>query len=95
MSNESKTVVVRKGMGLCSIFFLILFLLKVGVVETAVIGYSWWWITAPLWGPTALTLAILALIVLVGIVIVLIVGIVRLISLLNKKIRRRMRNAKK
>lgn len=40
MSSESKTVVVRKGMGLCGIFFIILFLLKVGVVETTVIGWS-------------------------------------------------------
>jgi hypothetical protein len=45
-------------MGLLFILFLALKLLNVTVVAT----WSWWWITAPLWGPTALVLGILAII---------------------------------
>ena len=34
------------------VFFLVLFALK--VTETGVVAnWSWWWITAPLWGPIA------------------------------------------
>lgn len=35
------------------VFFLVLFVLKVGVGDTIVQGWSWWWITATLWGPLA------------------------------------------
>ena len=42
-------------MGLLFILFLALKLLNVTVVAT----WSWWWITAPLWGPTVLVLVIL------------------------------------
>lgn len=34
---------------ICGFMFLILFALKLGVGGTAVMGWSWWWITAPLW----------------------------------------------
>ncbi len=40
-----------------SLFFLLLFVMKVlgiGVVAT----WSWWWITAPLWGPLVLVLLV-------------------------------------
>jgi len=47
------------GIGLCGFFFIVLFLLKVGVANTVVQTWSWWWITAPLWGPVALVLGII------------------------------------
>lgn len=37
------------GIGLCSATFLTFLVLKL----THVIDWSWWWITAPLWGPFA------------------------------------------
>jgi hypothetical protein len=45
-------------MGLLFILFLALKLLNVTVVAT----WSWWWVTAPLWAPTALVIGILLLV---------------------------------
>jgi hypothetical protein len=56
-------------MGLLFILFLALKLLNVTVVAT----WSWWWITAPLWGPTALVLGILAIIG-VGVAVIAVVA---------------------
>jgi len=41
-----------------SVGFLGFFVL-LGLKLSGVIGWSWWWVTAPLWGGFALTLAIL------------------------------------
>ena len=42
----------------------LLFVLFVGLKLTGVIGWSWWWVTAPIWGPAVavLVFAIIALI---------------------------------
>lgn len=48
-------------MGLLFIAFLVLKL-------THVIDWSWWWITAPLWGGLALFLAIVVIVFVVGII---------------------------
>jgi len=56
-------------MGLLFILFLALKLLNVTVVAT----WSWWWITAPIWGPTALVLGILAIIG-VGVAVIAVVA---------------------
>ena len=53
------------GIGLFGIFFIVLFLLKVGVANTVVQTWSWWWITAPLWVPLALFIGIVLVIVLI------------------------------
>ena len=50
--NQTKVVYGRGGIGFCGLLFIVLLLLKVGVVETGVI-------TSPLWGPLALILGIL------------------------------------
>lgn len=42
-------------MGLVFIVFLVLKLAEIGQVAT----WSWWWVTAPLWGPLLLGIAIL------------------------------------
>ena len=55
MGNEKVT---KGGISFCGLFFLILFVLKVAKIG-AVANWSWWWITAPLWGGFALGLAIL------------------------------------
>ncbi len=57
MSNESKKVSLNfTNLGFCGFFFIVLFVLKVGVGETIVTGWSWWIITLPLWIWTALIL---------------------------------------
>lgn len=54
MSN-SKTVVVQKGgIGFMGALFLIFLVLKL----THVIDWSWWWVTAPLWGPLVVCVSI-------------------------------------
>lgn len=48
----SKEVRVVNGLGLGSIVFCIFLVLKlVGTID-----WSWWWVTAPLWGPVAILL---------------------------------------
>lgn len=46
------------GVGLFGLMFLLFLGLKLG----GVINWSWWWVTAPLWGPAALVLAILVVV---------------------------------
>lgn len=42
------------GIGLGGVLFVVFLVLKL----TGVIHWSWWWVTAPLWGGFALLLAI-------------------------------------
>ena len=44
------------------ILFLVFLVLKL----TEVITWSWWWVTAPLWGGIALAVIILILVALIG-----------------------------
>ena len=62
MSNEKST---NNGIGLLTVLFLIFLTLKL----TGHIDWSWWWVTAPLWGGAAFVLALFALIVLGGLVV--------------------------
>ena len=39
-------------------FFGLLGVLFIGLKLTGYIDWSWWWVTAPLWGPVAFALAI-------------------------------------
>lgn len=71
----------RRGIGFLSAFFLVLFVLKV----TGFLGWSWWWVTAPLWAPFALWFGLLALAALV-------IGLAKLVTWparRRKKARRR------
>lgn len=45
------------GGGLWTLLFIIMFVMKVLGIG-AVATWSWWWVTAPLWGPIALSLLI-------------------------------------
>lgn len=47
-------------MGTLFIVFLILKLNPGGHFTTGVTDWSWWWVTAPLWGPLALVVVIFA-----------------------------------
>lgn len=60
---EKKTVEYRGGGVTLGLFFLILFVLKVnpgGHLDSVVENWSWWWITAPIWGPVLLVAGIFA-----------------------------------
>lgn len=61
MPDDPKIKINGRNIGFCSTFFIVLFLLKVGVVKTVVMGWSWWIITSPLWVGIAFVLAILIL----------------------------------
>lgn len=68
MSYKSEGAVkVIGGMGLCDGLFLLFLGLKLGKV----IDWSWWWVTAPLWGQLAIAL--------VGTVIFIVVFIVMIV----------------
>jgi len=43
------------GVSFCGLLFLVFLTLKL----TEHINWSWWWVTAPLWGPIALIVALL------------------------------------
>lgn len=42
------------GIGICGVLFIAFLVLKL----TGHIGWSWWWVTAPLWIPSAIVLCI-------------------------------------
>jgi len=69
-SNEITVKISWGGLGM-----FLLFLLFLGLKLGGVIAWSWWWVTAPLWGPLALTIAILIIAFLIGII----TGIIRVI----------------
>lgn len=48
------------GFGLMDILFIIFLILKL----THVIDWSWWWVTAPLWGPIVILIIIFLVITL-------------------------------
>jgi hypothetical protein len=50
------TLGVTQGIGVPA--FLILLALKLGLGETAVEAWSWWTVTAPVWGGVALSAAL-------------------------------------
>lgn len=50
------------GIGFCGLLFIVFLILKL----TKVITWSWWWVTAPLWGPVAIFLAVLVILAAVG-----------------------------
>lgn len=50
------------GVGLGGLLFVVFLVLKL----TGVIAWSWWWVTAPLWGPLLLVLAIFVIVFLIA-----------------------------
>lgn len=66
-----KKVVFRSGLSFGTVFFIVLFILKVCNVGT-VANWSWLWITAPLWGGIALWLIIMLMTFIIGFVAILI-----------------------
>ena len=76
--SDSRSINVSGGVGIAGLLFVAFVVLKL----CEVIAWSWWWVTAPLWGGIALAVAVLVLIggVFAGVAAVLFVGgvIVRL-----------------
>ena len=68
--NNKTNVNIELG-GPCFLLFLVFLVLKL----TKVITWSWWWVTAPLWIPVALLLAIVIIVLIVAGVAKLINGI--------------------
>lgn len=54
MSDDKKSETSKGGIGLCGGLFLLFVYLKL----TGQIAWSWWWVTAPLWGGLAILCAI-------------------------------------
>ena len=60
--SDKKNVSVQVGPSFAGSLFLVFLVLKlVGIID-----WSWWWVTAPLWGGLAVFLAILAAIILIA-----------------------------
>ena len=57
MSKE-KSSSSNNGIGAGFMLFLVFLVLKL----TGFIGWSWWWVTAPLWGGFAIFLAVLVIV---------------------------------
>ena len=53
------------GIGICGVTFIVFLILKL----CNVIDWSWWWVTAPLWIPFAIFIAICVVAFIVGIFI--------------------------
>ena len=58
----------NSGLGLGTILFLIFLVLKL----TGNIDWSWWWVTAPLWGVFALIFGLLGIVLIMSLVVILI-----------------------
>ena len=54
----SKTESSSRGISFCGLLAIVFITLKL----CGVITWSWWWVTAPIWGGFAIFLAILAII---------------------------------
>ena len=58
MSENNKNTVIGGGLTFLQVLFLIFLVLKL-TGKTVVASWSWWWVTAPLWGGLAIGLVIL------------------------------------
>ena len=58
MSENNKNTVLGGGLTFLQALFLVFLVLKL-TGKTVVATWSWWWVTAPLWGGLAIGLVIL------------------------------------
>ena len=60
--SENKTTSTSIGLGtIIFLIFLVMKLAKIGDVA----NWSWWWVTAPLWIPVLLALAVFSIVLLI------------------------------
>lgn len=50
------------GISFLGLLFIVFLVLKLGVGNTSVVNWSWWWVTAPLWGMIPLVLVIVTIV---------------------------------
>lgn len=65
MGNKDLTATSGGGVGICTVLFLIFLVLKL----CGAITWSWWWVTAPLWIPFVICLAVCLICFTVGLAI--------------------------
>ena len=65
---NDKSVRVSGGISLSGLTFIVFLVLKF----CGVIDWSWWWVTAPLWGPFALLIAGLFIYIIIAVIIALV-----------------------
>ena len=65
---NEKSVRVSSGISLSGLTFIVFLVLKL----CGVIDWSWWWVTAPLWGPFALLIAGLFIYIIIAVIIALV-----------------------
>lgn len=53
----SETKSSGNGIGIGTVLFVVFLVLKL----THVVDWSWWWVTAPLWAPAAVIVAMLGI----------------------------------
>ena len=70
MSENNKNTVLGGGLTFLQALFLIFLVLKL-TGKTVVATWSWWWVTAPLWGGLAIVLVILLIGLLFGLLSIL------------------------
>ena len=58
MSENNKNTVLGGGLSFLQALFLVFLVLNL-TGKTVVATWSWWWVTAPLWGGLAIVLVIL------------------------------------
>lgn len=68
MSENNKNTVLGGGLTFLQVLFLIFLVLKL-TGKTVVASWSWWWVTAPLWGGFAIIFGVWALVmIIIGVV---------------------------
>ena len=70
MSENNKNTAIGGGLTFLQVLFLIFLVLKL-TGKTVGASWSWWWVTAPLWGGLAIVLVILLIGLLFGLLSVL------------------------
>jgi len=59
-------------LSLSLISFVLIFFLKIGVANTTVMTWSWWWVTLPLWGMLAfIPVVVVSVVVMILLIIIL------------------------
>lgn len=73
MANSNNGGVASGGIGLFGFVFLIFLVLKLAEIGQ-VAAWSWWWVTAPLWGPLVFVLGLCLLMLLAYVIFVVLRG---------------------
>ena len=64
MSENNKNTVIGGGLTFLQVLFLIFLVLKL-TGKTVVASWSWWWVTAPLWGGFAIGVVVWIIIMII------------------------------